>query len=71
MEHFNMKIGDMLKLRWLRMIAINDLQSDEHELVVEFTKRYQEGSTPSFTVPEVSALNKAYQRVRWNTSTGD
>jgi len=65
MKHFSMKHGDMLKLRWLRMIAINDLQSDEHDLVVEFTKRYQEGTTPSFTDLEVSALNKAYQRVRW------
>jgi len=66
-----MKHGDMLKLRWLRMIAINDLQSDEHDLVVEFTKRYQEGNTPSFTDLEVDALNEAYQRVRWNNSVGE
>ena len=59
-----MKHGDMLKLRWLRMIAINDLRSDEYDLVLQLTLKYQEGETPTFTSEEVTTLGEVYDRAR-------
>ena len=59
-----MKHGDLLKLRWLRMEAINELQSEEYDLVVDLTSKYQDGETPQFTNEEVIALDQVYQRVR-------
>jgi len=65
-----MKHVDMLKLRWLRMEAINDLQSEEHDIVVEFTTRYQMGGSPSFSDEEVSRLEEIYKRVRGTHTIG-
>ena len=59
-----MKHSDLLKLRWLRMEAIHNLQSDEYDLVVSFTTRYQNGESPSFSEEEIEALGKVYTRVR-------
>lgn len=59
-----MKHGDMLKLRWLKMIAINDLHSDEYDIIIGFTTRYMKGETPSFTDKEIATLCQIYERVR-------
>jgi len=56
--------SDLLKLRWLRNEAINDLQSEEYDLIVEFTTRYQKEDAPTFTEDERHALDLVYQRVR-------
>jgi len=61
-----MKPADMLKLRWLRMIAIHDLHSDEFDIIVNFTTRYREGESPSFLEEEILAVNEIYERVRTN-----
>ena len=54
----------MLKLRWLRMIAIHDLTSAEYDLVVDYTTRYQIENAPSFTEEESESLDHVYLRVR-------
>jgi len=54
----------MLQLRWLRMEAIDDLQEEEYDLIQDFTTRYQEGKSPSFSEKEIEALNIIYKRVR-------
>lgn len=59
-----MKHGDLLKLRWLRMEAINELESDEYDLVVDLTSKYQDGETPQFSEQEIIALDQVYKRVR-------
>lgn len=59
-----MNQSDLLKLRWLRMTAINDLQSGEYDIIVQFTERYQKEDAPSFTEEEIESLGRVYQRVR-------
>ena len=59
-----MKHADILKLKWLRLEAINDLQSEEHDLIVEFTERYQKGEAPLFTDEDIHKLSQIYNRVR-------
>jgi len=59
-----LKHGDLLKLKWLRMEAINELDTDELDLVVDLTAKYQDGETPQFTEDEIVALDLVYQRVR-------
>ena len=60
-----MNHASMLKLRWLRMEAINELRIEDYEMVVDFTTRYQTGESPSFTAGEVAALNRVYTKVRF------
>ena len=59
-----MNQSDLLKLRWLRMAAIDNLQSEEYDLIVQFTTRYQNEDAPSFTDEERASLERVYQRVR-------
>lgn len=59
-----MKHSEILKLRWLKMIAINDLHSDEYDITIGFTTRYQKGETPSFSDGEIANLCQIYERVR-------
>ena len=59
-----MRHGDILKLKWLRLEAINELQSEEHDIIVDFTDRYQRGETPNFTDTEIHTLGQIYERVR-------
>jgi len=59
-----MRPGDMLKLRWLRMIFIDDLRGAEYDLVIQYTNRYQQGETPVFTEEEIIALGELYKEAR-------
>ena len=59
-----MRSGDVLKLKWLRLVAINELRVEEHDLIVDFTTRYQKQHTPSFTEEDIHTLGLIYSRVR-------
>jgi len=62
-----MKAGEMLKLKWLRMEAINDLHCKEYDLVMDFANKYLKGETPTFTDEELATLNRVYSEVRNRT----
>ena len=52
------------------MVAINDLSTDEHDLVIALTDKYLEGETHEFTSDEIDALDRVYQRLK-NFSDGE
>ena len=55
---------DLLKLRWLRMIAVNDLRSEDYDLIMRFTMKYQQGKTPTFAEEEVASMGAVYVKAR-------
>jgi len=57
--------ADMLMLRWLRTKAINDLQCEEYDMIMDFANRYLNGETPSFTEVDLITLRQIYERVRY------
>lgn len=65
-----MNISNFIKLRWLRMIAINDLQTEEYDLVIALSEKYREGETAVFTSEEIESLDCVYQRLKKLSDTG-
>ena len=54
----------MLQLRWLRLIAIDFLEGDELDIIVDYTTRFQTHNQPNLENIELDILNDIYTRVR-------